>query len=331
MEYLNPLVTFIIINWNGGKFIQECVNSILNQTYKNIEIIVVDNASTDDSPFIIEKIQYNIPNLHLIKNHKNVGFAAACNIGIKRAKGEFIVCVNNDAVLSQEWLMEVMKEIMYSTGIAIASGPIFYYTDPTLIWSFGAKFDCVSGFSWNLGQKKHIYGIDEFDYLSGCVLIIRKSALQKIGMFDESFFLYDEDVDICFRARYKGYRLAFIPKALAWHKISEGKKKMPFKVYYYKTRSDLHFCLKHLDIHYIFSSLFFHGISYIADIFFFRKNPLYLLLAIKAFFWNLINLHSIFKMRFLIKKDKLLWKPKNRFNEFINVTKDRLIRHETFW
>jgi GT2 family glycosyltransferase len=325
-----PLVTFIIINWNGDNFVQDCIHSILKQTYKNIEIIVVDNGSTDYSPILIERMTHYIPNLHLIKNDKNVGFAAACNIGIKRASGDFIVCINNDAILDQNWLTEVIKEVLYSKEIAIASGPIFYYMDPSLIWSFGAKFDCVSGFSWNLGQKEYFFQTEEIDYLSGCVMLIRKECLSKIGLFDEKFFLYDDDIDICFRAKYKGYHLAFVPKALAWHRVSEGKKKMPYKVYYYKMRSDLRFCFKHLDVQYILSSLFFHVISYIADMLFFRRNPLYFLFAIKAFLWNLINLHETFRARAIVRY-KALWKPKNRWNEFINVVKDRLIRHETFW
>lgn len=328
MKY-HPLVTFIIINWNGGEFVQQCIYSILNQTYDNIEVLVVDNCSTDNSVAFIESFVNKFPIVRLIKNNKNFGFSRACNIGANHANGEFIVFVNNDAILNHDWLINIINKITYNPNVAVASGPIFYYSNPRLIWSLGARFDKVSGFSWNLGQKKYHFQNGEFDYLSGCVMLVNKNVFKKIGMFDESFFIYDDDIDLCFRAKYLGYKLEFVDESISFHKVSESKKKLPYKIYYYKARSDIMFCFKHLNIQYIFTSIFFHILQYFAEAFLFKMNPLYFFLGIKAFLWNLINLNTIFKKR--VTGNNIHWKPKNRFKEFISIAKDRVMRREIFW
>ena len=115
----NPLVSIVIINWNGIRFIDRCIKSVLSSTYKNIEIIVVDNASTDGSPEYVSK---RYPNIRLIKNARNVGYARACNIGIKYAKGDIIAILNNDVWVEPSWLEPLIK-ILSNPRIGV-TGPV---------------------------------------------------------------------------------------------------------------------------------------------------------------------------------------------------------------
>lgn len=242
MNISKPLVSIIVVNWNGRDCIKLCLGSLLSQDYPNYEIIVVDNASTDGSTDIIKK---EFPVVKLIKNKHNLGFAAGCNVGIRTANGKLIAFFNNDAIAEKDWLTILVKELVKSSDVGIVSGPIYYWMAKDVIWCAGSRIDMLTGMAWHLAQYETKFtSTEDIDYFPACALLVKKEVFDKIGFMDERFFVYAEDADFCLRARWAGFKLKFVPDAVVYHMVSIGMKHEPTKVQYVKLESEFELILK---------------------------------------------------------------------------------------
>lgn len=216
---MSPFVTFIVVNWNGAEYLEECLHSLLRQSYGSFEVIVVDNGSTDRSREILENRH---PDILLIRNEENRGFGPANNQALMRASGDLIAFINNDAVLEQTWL-EQMVASFQDPGVGMAAGKTLSYFDRDVIDNTGhlLYWDGV-----NRGRGRLQKDRGQFDALStalfpsGCACVFRASTLQQIGCFDEDFFLYGDDTEIGLRARLAGWECSFVPRAVAYHRYS---------------------------------------------------------------------------------------------------------------
>jgi len=250
----NPFVSIVIINWNGIRFIDKCIKSILSSTYKNIEIIVVDNGSTDGSPEYVSK---KYPNVKLIKNARNLGYARACNIGIKYAKGDIVAILNNDVWVEASWLEPLIKML---------SNPKIGVTGPVIVDS--------SNKVQNLGYLLHpsCYPIAvsvnnqherlELDYISGAAIIARKETLMEVGGFDEKFFAFYEDADLCFRLKTKGYDCRICKSSKIYHIGSASWSKFRLWQFVTSENSRLRFIVKHFGLIRLLKSLLVYDIQY---------------------------------------------------------------------
>jgi GT2 family glycosyltransferase len=220
------LVSIIVTNWNGERYLGKCLDSLLAQTYHGYEIIVVDNASTDKSTDIVKKYGSQI---RLVINKENLGFAAGSNAGIRASRGELIVLFNNDAVADSAWLAALVRGIDEPPEADIVSGIIYYYDPGDVIWCDAGRVDLITGFSWHAGQhRKSVPSPEEIDYFPGCALMIRKTVFDQIGLLDERFFLYAEDPDFCLRAKQAGFKLKLVPGARVRHMVSMGASAAPW-------------------------------------------------------------------------------------------------------
>jgi GT2 family glycosyltransferase len=290
----HELVSIIIVNWNAKDFLKPCLDSIYSQSYQNFEIILVDNNSKDDSLSFVRK---NFPKVKIIENKENVGFAEGNNIGFKQAKGNLIAMVNPDAELEQNWLSLLVSVLESSEEIAAASGKIFYLdgkNDENKIFCTWSKINTFSATPVNF---YHNEPLSEVDYLSGSALIFKKNVLEKIGLLDKTYFLYFEETDWCARIIRLGYKLIYVPNAIAWHAVSPLSKSDE-KIYYME-RGRVRFALKNFDIPYIFSfSLIFFGETIfliLRDIK--KRNFLRTKLRLKAIYWNFINFKNTINSR----------------------------------
>ena len=213
------------------KYIKLCLDSILNQTYRDYSVLVIDNASTDGSDKFIED---NYDNVELVRMKKNYGFSSAVNKGIELSDSEYVLLLNNDTQTEPDFLAELVKEIEKSEDIFAVSGKMINFAKRDIMDDAG---DCYTlmGWGYQRGLGKKIDNYDKsMEVFSACAgaAIYRKSVFEKIGMFDENHFAYMEDIDICYRARIFGYKNRYCADAIVYHVGSgtSGSRHNKFKV-----------------------------------------------------------------------------------------------------
>ncbi len=216
---LMPLVGIVIPTWNLANDTENCLNDLLNQDYSGIEITIVDNDSKDHT---VEMIQKNYPQIKLIRNPTNLGFAAACNLGIRHAKArgaEFIFLINNDTEIPAD-VVRLMVEYAGSHPESALFGTCI---KPITSGDVLAKTRTNMHALW--GNKKNKQTIDRsgpVDLIWGCGMLIRSQLIDAIGYFDPTFFAYDEDRDFCMRTRQAGYEIHLVAEVEIRHKISRS-------------------------------------------------------------------------------------------------------------
>jgi len=243
------LVAAITVHYKGIEDTLECIDSLLNQTYKNIRIIVVDNASPDNgSTTIIKKY----PQVTLMRNPVNLGATGGYNTGIRKAIEEgadFIYLVNNDTKTAPD-AIEILQKTILEQNAGIVSPLIYYYHNPNSVWSAGGTICPITlEMTDNHGRNKHFVEIIERDFLSSCAMLFNKHLFVKVGFFDENYFCYYDDADFSLRARKQGYKLFLAPEAKVWHKVStsSGGSDSPFERYWMGRGSVIYF-RKHAKI-----------------------------------------------------------------------------------
>lgn len=221
------LVSILIVNWNGKDHLKNCLSSLKKIDYKNTEIIIVDNGSTDGS---LEYVKSRYPKIQLIKNSSNLGFSKANNQGIKKARGEYVLLLNNDTKVRHDFLTTLVKKISSDPTLGAVQPKILHWEKPGQLDSIGS-FLTHTGFLFHYGfeamdSKKLDKEIKLFSGKGSC-LLFKKKVLDKIGYFNEDFFAYFEETDLCWRLWLAGYYLLYIPQAVIYHKTWGTTKKLP--------------------------------------------------------------------------------------------------------
>jgi len=227
----NPLVSIIIVNFNGKKFLQPNLNSVNDLTYDHFEIIMIDNASVDGS---VEYIKKQFPKIKLIENRENLGFIAN-NQGMQIATGEYIFLLNNDTIVEPNLLTELLNEAEKDQSLGMIAPKILTQNHPEIIDGVGINI-CIDGMSRQRGRLEKDVGqydqVEEILLPSGCAVLYRKQMLDEIGYFDEDFFAYCEDTDLGFRGRLAGWKAIFVPTARLYHYGSGSTEETsPFKAF----------------------------------------------------------------------------------------------------
>ena len=224
-------VSIIIPNFNGKQFLTDCLNSITKQNFSLYEVIIIDNASTDES---VEYIKDNYDEFTLIQNRENLGFATAVNQGIKASNAEYVFLLNNDTELEVECVSNLLNCIDNDETIFSVSSKMIQNQDRNLIDDAGDEYT-ILGFTQKVGNNKssELYR-SKREIFSACAgaAIYRRGIFDIIGYFDENFFAYMDDVDISYRARIYGFKCVYCPDALVYHHVSatSGSKYNAFKI-----------------------------------------------------------------------------------------------------
>ena len=219
-----PKVSIVIVNWNGKEDTFELLESLKKISYKNFNVIVVDNNSSEN---ISDGFKNNYSNFAtLIENKKNFGLAEGTNIGMREAlrrKSDYVLVMNNDMYVEKKFLNFLVDSMERHPEVAVA-GPTIYYKDPTnMIWSAGCDYK-LRGFrsryqrKIDLGNKKKGEFVDAID----CVLMMRSKVLKEIGLLDSSLFIIHELTGWCLKASKKNYKMIYVPKSKVWHKVSSS-------------------------------------------------------------------------------------------------------------
>ena len=214
-----PEVSIIILNYNAGELLINCVESILKSNFKNFEIIVVDNDSKDKSHLLCKE---KFEQIKLIKNSKNFGFCEGNNIGVRNANGEFIIIINPDTTVTPNWINEFLN-VQKENGDGIYQPKIISLEDKKTILSTGNMIHLFGfGFARDKGniETKNAKNVEKITYSSGTCIFTTKKIFQKIGMFDSFLFLYHDDLDLSWRAAMQKINSFYIPTITVFHKES---------------------------------------------------------------------------------------------------------------
>ncbi|MBX9689821.1 MAG: glycosyltransferase family 2 protein [Candidatus Obscuribacterales bacterium] len=217
LEVVKGLVSVVIPNWNGKKFLKACLDSLIASRYSQIEVVMVDNGSVDGS---VEYLEENYPQLKLVKFPHNTGFSVAVNAGIRNSAGEFIALLNNDTVVDENWISRMVEVMRQHPEIGSTGCKMLAYDDHSLLDGAGDGYR-RGGLPGRIGHREIDKGqFDQERYILGpCggAALYRRSMLDDIGLFDEDYFAYLEDVDIGLRAQAAGYKCLYVPDAIMYH------------------------------------------------------------------------------------------------------------------
>ncbi len=212
-----PLVSVVVANWNGRPYLERCLASLVTQTYPAVEIIVVDNGSTDGS---VAWLAESYPAVAVIPNTENRGFAAASNQGIAQARGAYVVLLNNDAWAEPQWLAALVAAAESDARVGMVASLMLLADRPEVVDSAGICVDRC-GISWDRAgglsaAYRGLLSLAVFGPSAGAGLY-RRELFEDVGGFDEDFFAYLEDVDLAWRARRRGWQVAYAPAARVYH------------------------------------------------------------------------------------------------------------------
>lgn len=211
------LASIILLSYNSKDDLAECIPSLENQTYPNHEIIIVDNASTDNTP---EFVRTDYPHIRFVETGSNRGYPAGNNIGFQHASGEYIVILNPDTVADPNWLAELIRPFKENPDIGLTTSKILMYDQQEKINTCGNSIHYTGlDFCRGLYEPSSSYSKpEEVGAISGCSFAIRREVFEQLGGFDLDFFLYLDDADLSWRARLMGHRILFVPKSVVYHK-----------------------------------------------------------------------------------------------------------------
>jgi GT2 family glycosyltransferase len=216
-----PLVSVIVVNWNGLAYLPDCLGSLAVQSYPAMEIVVVDNGSTDGS---VEYLRGGHGSrVRLVESPANLGFAGGNNLGIRAAKGAYVALINNDAAADARWVEALVGAAESDSRVGMCASKIYVWDQPGILDGAGllVSGDGIGRGRGRLEPDREEFARDEEALLpSGCAALYRRAMLDEIGLFDEDFFAYCEDTDLGLRARIAGWRCRYVPAAVVRHRYS---------------------------------------------------------------------------------------------------------------
>jgi GT2 family glycosyltransferase len=231
---LSPLVSVIVVNWNGKEYLGECLRSLRGQTFSDFEVLLVDNGSTDRS---VEHVQANFAGwVRILKNAQNEGFSGGNNRGIREACGKYIVLLNNDARADAHWLEEMVKIAEENPQVGMLACKV-YLQEKLKILDNAGHLIYPDGLNRGRGRLEVDHGqyekLEEVFFPSGCAALYRRTMLEEIGLFDEDFFAYGDDTDIGLKGRLAGWKCLYVPQAVVYHRYSQSSGSYsPLKAFY---------------------------------------------------------------------------------------------------
>jgi len=210
-----PKVFIIVLNYNGGELIKNCLESLEKVDYPNLHVLVSDNGSRDDSVSQVKKL---FPKTIVIENNSNKGFAGGNNVGIEYAlekKADYVLLLNQDTEVEPDFLKKLIEVAEKDEKIGILS-PLIYWKRTKQVWFSKGSINWFN--MRTLHEKEPVSGKPfESEFLTGCSLLIKKEVLEKIGFLDDTFFLYWEDADFSVRATKAGFKSIVVPESVIYH------------------------------------------------------------------------------------------------------------------
>lgn len=237
-----PKVGIVILNWNRATDTIACVQSLQRMQYTNYEVVLVDNASRDDS---VARLSEAFPSIHLIANQENLGFAAGNNVGIAYLLGrgcDYVMLLNDDAEVAPDTIGRLVEYAEQHPDVGVVGPTICYYGEPRVIWSAGGAVTAHGEPSHlDVDQDLSVVGTEPRDvaYVTGCAIMVKRAVIDTIGVLDTRFFIYFEETEWCARALKAGFRIVHIPDSVMWHKVTRTARATTPRYLYLMSRNRL--------------------------------------------------------------------------------------------
>lgn len=299
------MISIIIANYNGEKYIKACLDSIFASNYQDFEIIFVDDCSNDNSVTLVK----NYESVKLIENKTNLGPSISRNKGAESAKGNLLFFLDVDTKINPDCLKNIVKEFKQNKIMGAAQAQLLKYNSKLL--DSAGHYLSPFGFPYEIGvnqpaekfkQKKKILGG------KSAGLIIRKNLFEKINGFDKDYFIYGEDTDLCWRVWLSEYQVYYLPNAKVYHhQKSSLNKKTRYRVFYEGAKNNLNYLLKNLSFLQLFWVIPLHLLAWIIIMLkqLITGNFTMAFAVFRGLFWNLINLGKTINKRPKIKSKKI--------------------------
>ncbi len=245
-----PSVAIILINWNGFDFTSACLKSLRELEFPDYRVILVDNDSENQEG---KRLFSSFPEIILLENEENLGFAAGNNVGIRKALEDgysHVLLLNNDTEVEPDFLGEMLRKFKSDEKLGVVQPLVNFLHQKDTIWSAGGKWNDFFGRAITMGDRKPMseYSLKDtsLDWATGCCMLISRSALLEVGLLNESYFAYFEDVEWSLRFKKKGFGIVLASKALVYHEAGASSKKkhsegtLSAKVFYYHVRNQFY-------------------------------------------------------------------------------------------
>jgi len=244
----SPKVSVIVVSYNRSSDLRACLSAIFASRFSDLEVLVVDNASSDDAVAVAR----SFPGLTVLENRENLGFAAANNQALELARGEYVALVNNDAVIAPDWLSELVAFLDAEPKAAAAGGRLYHWNDESPLGDTQNHFFGYSELRPDGSTPAVIDPADdlrETAFISGAAALVRRRAIDEVGppFLDPTYFMYYEETDFFARAIRRGFRVYFLARAAAWHRVRGGVTVAPYRYHFYMHRNRLLFGYRHFD------------------------------------------------------------------------------------
>lgn len=300
-------VSIVVLNWNGKEHLMKCLHSIKSVSYSPLQTIVVDNNSSDGSK---EMVLQEFPWVELVVNKDNLGYAGGNNCGIKKSSGDYVFILNNDTELDKNFLQPLVAILEKDPNVGCVQPKLLYASDHDLLNAVGSYFTST-GFLYHYGYRKNSnlkrYNVSLTIYSAkGAAMLIRKSALDKVGLFDEDFFIFFEETDLCHRLWLAGYEVVYEPDSVIYHHeaVDTSRQMNDYTRNYLSFRNRICSFIKNLEISNmlkIFTILF--SIYLFLFLLYIVKAKWHLAKAIiMGVIWNITNLPSTLSKRKKIQR-----------------------------
>lgn len=239
LNHIAPVLTVVTVNYNGTADTLELLDSLSKASYQALEVIVVDNASKEDPS---ERIRNAYPEVQVIRSDKNLGFAGGNNLGIKKARGAYIMLLNNDTVVDPDFAEPVVRAFQEHPEVGIVGSKLQFLHSPGVLQYAGSTAMnpyTLTSFAIGWGKKDEgQYDTPGYTHLAhGAAMTVSRKSIEKAGLMEDSYFLYYEELDWCLQIQKAGYKIWFAPASLVHHKESMSVGKSSPLQEYYKTRN----------------------------------------------------------------------------------------------
>lgn len=310
-ETNEPLVSIITVNYNGRVHLKKLLPSLERCNYRNLEIIVVDNASTDDS---LRYVRANFPEIIVIGNSKNQLFAAANNQGLAHARGEFCCLLNNDVEVDEDFVAPIIREFLRNNNLAACQPKILDMRRPERFEYAGAAGGFIDALGYPFLRGRVFFNVErdtgQYDrkvglfWASGACLFLRKRAVLDVGGFDEAFQLHMEEIDLCWRLRLRGWEIICQPESKIWHLGGGTLAQAHPEKLYWNFRNNIFLLVKNLSPINLGlrlpPRLFLDFLAFVWELAQFRLN--YALAILKAYGWLLGHIGQIRQKRVEVQR-----------------------------